>query len=449
MSKQHANHLLNFRQQARPQQPQQYRRNNNSNRKRSGSDAATTRVRGRTNYYLNSSALHRFRLASGSTSTYDLDVGSSWSDICSVLEYVHNEDPPRCPICLDRPVGAVSPICGHVFCASCIIACKTIYIAANDAKKVNECPVCHQDNLSELRPVEYKFCSKISCGDVMSFEKISQKQSRFVGVESLESYRDFVNNLCAEINNSDADNVNESVSLINSIAATFLTKIKANKANSREGAATNSNSFYYQSADGQPYFLGPFTLSIVKADGDKMPTSISNVKIVEIKQLTLSNDQQSRKASFLDSFMPRNATISLVDVNIKNCVQAVTFNRFKKKIDDRARQRTKDKQREVKEDRKMKRDAEKDQRQRLQEQRRQQNLFSNDSFFQSTQTQGSVGGDFVNERLPPASSSGEGSGGGEGDVHPPTPPFSFSSVVNSNFDKLNLSSDDAFPSLGG
>ena len=404
-----ANHLLNFKQSPRSQRTGVNSNGNNigklHQRKRAGSDAANSRVRSRTNYYLNSSSLHRFKLVAP-VSHDETDAGTAWPSVCSIVEYVDSADPPRCPICLDFPVGPVSPICGHFFCSSCILRSISCFSQENP-KKANECPVCHHENLMELRPVEFKFFTKLKVGGVVSFRKVEQRQSRFEVIESAESYQKFVDGLCADIDASDVENKAESVSLMMNLAAKFVPQIlppTQQHTPPQLPQPSPSSSFYYQATDCQPAFLAPFTLSILNADCDcnntSLPAEINNVKIVEVTSLTIDSDQSRRRVSFLDNFLPRNASLYLVDANVNKIISPTTHAKFKKRIEDRARQRALEKKRIIQEERKAKYKGESETRKRLSAQRMQQHQFETDSFFHPS-LQGVVGGgsEFVNDLL--------------------------------------------------
>ena len=66
--------------------------------------------------------------------------------------------------------------------------------------------------------------------------------------------------------------------------------------------------------------------------------------------------------------MPRNATIFVVDVNIRKHVRPETFHKFRKKIDDRTRQRANEKKRNQQIEKQMRKKSENEQRIRRQEQ---------------------------------------------------------------------------------
>ena len=180
MSKQNLNHLLNFKSQSHPPPPpppQSQFKTKNSKR----SDAATTRVRSRNSYFLNTSALHKFRTACDITPHEQSDVELAWPKIALLQQLSFADVPNQCPICLDIPVSPVSPLCGHCFCASCLLACQK---NTADPTKANKCPVCHNENLHDLKPVEFLNITRILPNSTCSFVAIRGKKSRFMSIDA-------------------------------------------------------------------------------------------------------------------------------------------------------------------------------------------------------------------------------------------------------------------------
>ena len=73
------------------------------------------------------------------------------------------------------------------------------------------------------------------------------------------------------------------------------------------------------------------------------------------------------------------------------------------------------------------------------EARRQQRQFEDHFFQPHAQLQGHTTGEFVNEMAAAVTPI----------VNPPSPQFSFAAVATNQFNRLNLDSEENFPSLGG
>lgn len=249
------------------------------------------------------------------------------------------ETPPICPICQYCPPSLpYAGPCGHPYCLLCLFS-----LVSN----LGKCSVCGDLlHIRDLRPVQFLPISTIRQGEEASFALLTKPKAGFGGVyqacegrereaEGLPNakfcrfnrvtvYREDGDLQALERLCEDTDSP-ETRAMLSELIANH-TNLTGNLAENRAETALDPALYYYfyQSADGQPYFLSPLTDQILLAEFHYRLNYPQRIRcpVLAVETVILTTEKM-KEYRFLKHFTV-GETVYLVDLDLSLvCSQAV------------------------------------------------------------------------------------------------------------------------------
>lgn len=304
----------------------------------------------------------------------DPDARLDWSDIELVI--VPAQQDASCPICLDTPLAPRLTKCGHFFCWPCILR----YAAAtSEAGSGNwrKCPICFESiSTRQLKSVYFKevsdfggrftaeitkigipmillaghsgsnriypaergpeYTSPKGLEDLSPFEKVSFVDQPFVvdciiGREARE-----LGDRLAEMDDDDPSRVYIELALTmvedrrqgteDTVPSPEL--ISASSTETTSPTGSNTPIFFHQSLDGQPFFLSPFSIKILRREFSSysaLPPFIC-APVLEI-EMSVMTEELRRRYRYLHH-LPIGCQFGLCEVDLSSIVSPAIFAEF-------------------------------------------------------------------------------------------------------------------------
>ena len=273
-----------------------------------------------TNNEITLSPYYRFAVKSGDYRQFhnDPNLAIDWGVVRKVRILTDSE--VKCPICLEQDllVGRANK-CGHYFCWPCIIR----YMWVSDVNK--RCPVCNASLKSlDLRPVSVQSYTHLTENSFINLALIKRPKG-FITLFSAnhpspptssnltfsDSLHTWFNKLSI-YSESQQDYIKEKAQLLSALQSTNdefekssiqkaleLLEKNFNNAEPVQEPKNNENLnfyYFYQVSDGQPYFLHPINMAMLKkqfGSWDLCPVNLK-CKLIEIESVHVTEAEQRK-----------------------------------------------------------------------------------------------------------------------------------------------------------
>ena len=314
----------------------------------------------------------------------DPDAPLEWNDIELVI--VPAQHDVICPICLDWPVTPRLTKCGHFFCWPCILQ----YAAANSGAgsgNWRKCPICFESiSVKQLKSVFFSQVQDYSTGgagelvipmtllkgsladhrakpcnlepldEIVSlpqlspFERISFVGREFVLTNVIEREAKELNDKLAMMDDSAEDRifVELAISMVSdrrqvlaSEAAFPSPPIMNNipKRNPALPSSPNSTHFFHQASDGQPYFLCPLSIKMLKEHFGTYQAFPVNLAAIAVEiEMAVMTEELRKRYRYLNH-LPLGCQFGLCEVDLTDIVSERVLKNFEGELTARAKNR--------------------------------------------------------------------------------------------------------------
>lgn len=309
----------------------------------------------------------------------DPDAQLEWNDIEMVI--VPAQKDVACPICLDSPLSPQLTKCGHFFCWPCILRYSAATSSAGSGNW-RKCPICFESiNTKQLKsvfftqvndfgvsPVEVseigipmtllmgslESClvqqvsqtsskSPKSLSDLSPFEKITFVSRPFVEGQIIERAARELSAKLNELDENDPDRVYTelAVTMVEDRRIALLSEdLPIPTVSSPPTIPPDSSPvFFHQSIDGQPFFLSPLSIKMLRSEFgnySEMPTSLC-APVVEI-DMAIMTEEIRRRHRYLHH-IPIGCQFGLCEVDLSGIVSAQVLKEFATETKSKADQR--------------------------------------------------------------------------------------------------------------